>query len=188
MRWPVVAIMAYLVVGLEAAVKPALAISPSGFRISPTFLIPFITFVALSGPTLPVLWLALLLGAVADLYTPRDVGQLVVLGPYALGFMAAAYLVLVMRGLMFRRSPLSMIFLSILATALAQLVVVALLSIRSIYTDPQLWSAGVELTNRLLGAVYTGLTAGVLSVLLFPLTPAFGFQDLHSRRFVRTTR
>jgi rod shape-determining protein MreD len=188
MRWPVVAIMAYVVLGLETAVKPELAISPSGFRFSPTFLVPFITFVALSGPTVPVLWVAVLLGLVADLYSPRDAGNLVVVGPYALGYMAGAYLVLVMRGLMFRRSPLSMIFLSILATAMAELVVVTIMTMRSVYTDPSAWAAGRELTNRMLGALYTVMTAGVLSLILFPLTPLFGFQDIHSRRFIRTAR
>lgn len=188
MRWPVVAIMAYVVLGLETAVKPALAISPSGFRFSPTFLVPFLTFVALSGPTVPVLWVAVILGMIVDLYSPRDTGELVVLGPYALGYMAAAYLVLVMRGLMFRRSPLSMMFLSILATAMAELVVVAFMTIRSVYTDPSAWSAGSELANRLLGALYTVMSAGVMSLILFPLTPVFGFQDIHSRRFIRKTR
>jgi rod shape-determining protein MreD len=185
----VVAIMAYVVLGLEVAVKPALAISPSGFRFDPTFVVPFITFIALAGPTVPVLWTALIMGVVVDLYTQRDAGHLVVLGPYALGYMAGAYLVLVMRGLMFRRSPLSMIFLSILATAISELVVVFLLTLRHVvFNSPEFWSAGAELTNRLLGAGYTALSAGVLSLILFPLTSLFGFQDIHSRRFIRKAR
>ena len=188
MRWPVVVIMAYVVLGLEAAVKPALAISPSGLRFTPSFIVPFLTFVALSGPTVPVLWVAVVLGMIMDLYSPRDTGTLVVLGPYALGYMAAAYLVLVMRGLMFRRSPLSMMFLSILGVALSELVVVAIMSFRALYPDPTSWSAGAELASRMLGALYTVMTAGVLSIILFPLTPLFGFQDIHSRRFARKAR
>ena len=188
MRWPVVAIMAYVVLGLEVAVKPALAIAPANYRFDPTFVVPFLTFIALSGPTVPVLWVALVLGMVVDLYTERDAGDLVVLGPYALGYMAGAYLVLVMRGLMFRRSPLSMIFLSILATAICELVVVFIFTLRHVYTGPELWSAGTELANRLLGAGYTALSGGLLSLILFPLTPLFGFQDIHSRRFIRKAR
>lgn len=188
MRWPVVAIMAYVVLGLEAAVKPALAISPSGWRFSPSFIVPFVAFIALSGPTVPVLWVAVVLGMIVDLYSPREAGTLVVLGPYALGYMAAAYLVLVMRGLMFRRSPLAMMFLSMLGVALSELVVVAILTIRSVYPDAAGWSAGGELASRMLGALYTVMTAGVLSIILFPMTPLFGFQDLHSRRFTRKTR
>ena len=184
MRWPVVAIVAYVVLGLETAVKPELAIGP----VSPSFIVPFLTFIALSGPTVPVLWVAVVMGMIADLYSPRDDGTLVVLGPYALGYMAAAYLVLVMRGLMFRRSPLSMIFLSILATALAELVLVAFMTLRSAYTDPETWSAARELAGRMLGALYTVMSAGVLSLILFPLTPLFGFQDIHSRRFIRKPR
>lgn len=189
MRWPVVAIMAYLVLGLETAVKPALSISSGEFRFDPTFVVPLLTFIALAGPTVPVLWCSLLLGMVVDLYTQRDAGDVVVLGPYSLGYMAGSYLVLVMRGLMFRRSPLSMIFLSILATAVCELVVVFLLTSRHVvYSSPEFWSAGHELLNRLFGAAYTALSAGVLSLILFPLTPLFGFHDIHSRRFIRKTR
>lgn len=188
MRWPVVAIMAYVVIGMEVAVKPALAVRPSGLLFAPTFIVPFLTFIALAGPTVPVLWVALAMGAVVDLYTDREAGNLVVLGPYALGYMAGAYLVLVMRGLMFRRSPLSMIFLSILATAIAELVVVFFFTVRALYPGPTTWSAGTELLSRMFGAGYTALSAGVLSLILFPLTHMFGFQDIHSRRFVRTPR
>jgi rod shape-determining protein MreD len=188
MRWPVVAIIGYIVLGLETAIKPAFEISPSGLRFSPTFVVPFLTFVALSGPTVPVLWVALVMGMIVDLYSPRETGSLVVLGPYALGYMAGAYLVLVMRGLMFRRSPLSMVFLSVLATALGEIVVVALMTFRSLYSEPSTWSAAQELANRMLGALYTALSAGALSILLFPMTPLFGFQDIHSRRFIRKPR
>jgi len=185
MRWPVVAVVGYLLIGLELTVRRALAIGPpDAATIAPSFVIPFLVFIAMSGPVVPTLWVALLMGLAVDLRSPRDGGTLLVVGPYAIGYMAGAYLVVTMRGLMFRRNPLSVMFLSLLASLLAELIVVAFFSIRGMYSPLGDFSAGRELVHRFLASAYTALTtAWVLALLLLPMTGVFGFQEQHARRF-----
>jgi rod shape-determining protein MreD len=184
MRWPVVAFFAYVLLGMELAVKPHLAIGPT--RIAPSFIVPFIVFIAMSAPMLPTLWVALVLGAVFDLLSPRGDGAVPVLGPYALGYLIGAFLTLTLRGVMFRRSPLTMMFLAVLASLIAELVVVGFFTVRSVYTDSGAgWSAGAELLKRALSSLYTLATAGMLGIVLLPMASLFGFQDSHSRRSVR---
>lgn len=185
MRWPVVAVVGYLLIGLELTVRRALAIGPpDAATIAPSFIIPFLVFVAMSAPVVPTLWVALLMGLAVDLRSPRDGGTLLVVGPYALGYMAGAYLVVTMRGIMFRRNPLSVMFLSLLSSLLAELIVVAFFSIRGMYSIDTDFSAGRELLHRLLSSLYTALTtAWVMALVLLPMTSLFGFQDPHARRF-----
>jgi len=181
-RWPVVAIFAYILLGMELAVKRAFAIVlPDAAMIAPSFLVPFVVYIALSAPLLPALWIALILGAAVDLRSPRDAGALVVLGPYALGYMAAAYFVVVMRGFVMRKHPLSLVLLSVLGCGLAELVVVTFFSIRGLYTMSE-FSAWRELLHRMASSVYTGASALLLAAVLLPLSNMFGFHDPHARR------
>jgi cell shape-determining protein MreD len=181
----VVVICGYLALGLELAVKPALALGPT--KIAPSFLVPLVAYIALCGPLVPALWVALLLGAAVDLSSPRGDGTVFVLGPYALGYVAGAYLAHTMRGLMFRRSALSVMFLSVLAGLLAELVVVSLLTFRSVYSHDVPWSAGAELVKRVMSAGYTAITGLALGIVLVPMSSVFGFADPQSRRFSRRT-
>ncbi len=182
MRWPVVVIFGYVLLGLELTVKRALAIGPPGAAsIAPSFIVPFIVFLALSAPLVPTLWVALVLGIAVDFCSPDEGGAVFVIGPHALGYMAGAYFVFTMRGLM-RRHWLSLIFLSVLACALAELVVVAFYSVRGMY-NPSGFVAWRELLRRVMGALYTSATATLLSAILLPMSGLFGFQDPHQRRF-----
>jgi rod shape-determining protein MreD len=161
-----------------------MAVGPT--HVAPSFLIPFVVFIAMYAPPVPTLWLALVLGAAVDLTSPRGAAGYVVLGPYAIGYIVAAYLVLTMRGLMFRRSPLTVVFLSVLASAMAELIVVACLSARAaVYHEALGWNPSAELVNRLLSSAYTAFTAGLLSLILLPMAPLFGFQEATGRRFAR---
>jgi rod shape-determining protein MreD len=124
------------------------------------------------------------MGLAVDIRSPRDGGTLLVVGPYAIGYMAGVYLVVTMRGLMFRRNPLSVMFLSMLASLLAELIVVAFFSLRGMYSVTADFSAGRELVHRMLSSFYTALTtAWILALLFLPMTNLFGFQDQHARRF-----
>jgi len=144
--------------------------------------VPFIVFLALSAPATSTLWVALILGAMVDLRSPRDAGTAIVLGPYALGYASAAYLVLTVRGLIMRRHWLSPIVMSVLACGLAELVVVAFFAVRGIYIVSE-FSAGPELVHRMLSALYTGATAAGMSLLLGRMSGVFGFNDTSHRRF-----
>ncbi len=185
MRWTAVVLFGYVFVGLDLGLKPALAMGPPTRNIAPGFLMPFCVFIAVFAPAVPALWTALAFGAVVDLATAWAPTGLVILGPNALGYMAAAYLVLTMRGVMIRRNPLSIMLLSILGMTMAQIVVVAFMTIRS-WSDHTLeWHAVDQLLHRLLCSLYTGLTGLLVGLVMVPLSTLFSFPDSQGRRFGR---
>ncbi len=188
MNWPVVVVVAYVMLGLELALKPALAIETPG--IAPSFVIPLVAFIALHAPAMPALWVAVALGAVLDLTNPMLSAdgrqEVTVLGPMALGCLAAAYMALTIRGVLVRRNPLTLIVLAGLFALVANLVAVALLSVRSMYDGALVFQPVQELLRRSASAGYTGLATIVLAAVLMPLSGLFGFQqETHGRRMAR---
>jgi uncharacterized membrane protein YczE len=183
MRWTIVLIAAAVLLGLEQAIKSPLAVGHTA--IAPSMVIPLVVFIALFAPPLAALWTALLIGLAVDLSTvwSNGVSELVVVGPCALGYVAGAYFVLTVRALLYRRNPITMMAMSVLAAALAGLVFVAIHSIRTIYTDAYVFHGLSELGERLLAAIYTGAAGLVLAFVLFPMMPLFGFHDPRERRF-----
>ncbi|HNB59690.1 MAG TPA: hypothetical protein PK308_05195, partial [Phycisphaerales bacterium] len=130
MRWPAAFFVGWIILGIDVGV--ATSLSP-GQRALPSFALPFLVFIALHAPTIAVMWTAFLLGLFIDLTSPRAESATVVVGPHLLGFMAAAYFVLTVRGVMLRRRIVALIVLSIPAAMLAGLVSVFVLTIRSMY-------------------------------------------------------
>ncbi len=180
------ALLAWLFMGFEIALPPVL--DAGGGGVAPSFLIPLVVFIALHAETRPALWSALILGLIVDLIQPValvDGGAATIPGPHALGFLLAVQMTLSMRGMVIRRNPLTLVVLSILGMAIATLVVIAFTSVRGLL-DPSLARRGAaELAPGILSALYTGLTALVLSFPLFALSPFFGFPNLQASRFAR---
>jgi len=185
MNWAVFAIAAWLLFGAELGVRSALG--PTW--MAPSFVFPLLVFVALFTQPLTVYWAALTLGLVTDLTNLVEVteggGRLVIIGPYALGYLVAGQLVLTLRGVMIQRNPLTMAFLAIMASVVAHVVVVAFMTAHKVYGEPLAWSAGTELVRRLGVSVATGVSAFALSLVLFPLSAALGVQGGQPRRFAR---
>lgn len=182
----VFAIVAWVALGLEIALPPVLDAGSGGVR--PSFLIPLVVFVALHAETRPALWSALVLGLLADLTGPVamiDGGAAVIPGPHALGFLLAAQLTLAMRGMVIRRNPLTLMVLSVLGAAVSEVVVVAIMTTRTLGDDALAWGGAGRLVPGLLSALYTALTAVVMSFPLFAAAPVFGFPSLHAPRFAR---
>ncbi len=186
MRWPVVVVFGYLFLAVEIGLREGLGIGPR--NTSPSLVIPLIVFVALHAPALATLWTAALLGVVVDLSTLRGPGAVVVVGPHALGYLLAAYFVLTIRGVMIKRSPWTLVVLSIVAALLAHIVVVALFVFRKIYGEAIDFVAWRELVDRFIRSLLTGAAALVLSAVLFPVTGLFGFTDPHLRRPMSRSR
>lgn len=188
MNWPVVAIFAYAMLGLELALKPALGLETNG--IAPSFVLPFIAFIALHAPAMQALWVAFSIGLVLDLTSPHLSAdsrvEITVVGPMALGCLGAAYTTLTIRGLLVRRNPLTLIFLALLVALVANLVAVAMISMRSLYDGALVWQPVQEMLRRVMSAGYTALLAAALAVVLMPLAPLFGFHaESHGRRMAR---
>ncbi len=183
MSWPVVLLVAYVLFGVELALKHALSLGES---IAPSFVVPFVVFVGLHTRPTAALWTAIAAGIVIDLTSPHPT---VVVGPHALGLMLGVAACLQLRTLMIRRHPVTLIVLSVLAAAVMNVVALTVLALRDTY--PGVWADPFELglrgqiVSRFYSSLYTAAAALVLVPLLFPLTPVFRFKDQHGHRFER---
>lgn len=178
MNWIAFAAAAWICFGLEIGLKNALSLGPGG--VAPSFIVPLAVFIGLSAPAIHVMWACLALGTLMDLLWMRE--QMTI-GPYALGFMLAGYLLLNVRGLMIGRNPVTMTVMSVVFAALAGLVIVALTALRFwLYGAPATapaaapYAPGADLMIRLGSAVYTGVTGLVMFFLLAVVAGAFKFQ------------
>ena len=189
MNWFVFAFVTWILFGLELALIPIL--DAGNGSVHPSMIIPLMTFVALYAPRKQALWAAIALGLIMDLLAPMaqtDGGSVYILGPYALGYLFACHFILVIRGSLIRRNPMTMVIISIAASFIAQIVVIAIFTARNIGTNPLLWDAGDELVQRSFSSLYTGLSALALSIIFFALAPTFGFHSSVPTRFARTMR
>lgn len=184
MRWPVFVIFVLIALVLETSMSRVLMIG----SISPSFLVPLVVFVALSAPRRMALWSAWLVGLLADQFyfmlTPGG-PMLPHVGPHALGYLFGAYLIVLLRTMVFRQRVVTLAVMALMATFASQLVVIALSVIRSWYPDGGfLWTnttAFNELGRSLLMAVYTGILALPVGWVLVQLSPLWAFTGLGHR-------
>lgn len=182
----VFAFAAWVCFGLEFALPPVLDAGSGG--VHPSFVIPLLVFVALHAEARPTLWAALVLGILTDLLVPvplRDGGSVVIPGPHALGFLLAAQMTMSMRGMVIRRNPLTLVVLSIAASLIVTIAVVAIMGMRTIGDSGMAWGGARELIPGVWSALYTALSALVMSFPLFAATGVFGFPSVHASRFAR---
>jgi len=192
MNWFVFAIVAWIAFGLELAFLPILDAGSGG--VHPSMIIPLMSFVVLYAPHKQALWAAIVLGIMMDLLSPLPMasgGSAILVGPHALGYLLSAHFILAIRGALIRRNPLTLVIISIAASLIAQIVLIALLSLRNTGiagVSPLVWDGSEELFARSFSSVYTGLSALILSVGFFALAPAFGFHSSVPTRFARTIK
>ena len=174
MRWWVFILFAYLVVALQVGVADALAI-PSRFgAIQPRLILLLAVFVGLSAAPGVALAAWVALGLVVDLVSPQPGVTLV--GPYALGYLVAGYVLLQGRTMVFRQHPLTMGMMILVCGLAAHLVVVLVFSIRTWYDPLPGFSGGTELVRRFFSLLVTGLLGVILAGPIFRLAPVFGFH------------
>ncbi|RMH25625.1 MAG: hypothetical protein D6692_10710 [Planctomycetota bacterium] len=180
------ALAAWVCLGLEFALPPVLDAGSGG--VHPSFVIPLLVFVALHAETRAAMWSAVALGLLMDLLTPValiDGGSAVIPGPHAIGFLLATQMTLAMRSMVIRHNPLTLVVLSIVGVFTARVGVVALIGLRSAFDDAIVWRGARELVPGFWSALYTALSALVMSFPLFAATPLFGFPHPHAPRFSR---
>lgn len=184
MSWTVFAIAAWLMMGLELGLRDALELGRSG--VTPSFVVILLAFVASHAPKHAAVWAGGILGALLDLTAARPdaaaPGVVTTLGPGALGGFLAAYTVVVMRGSMMRRNPLTLSLLSFVATIMLTIAATTLLEARSLWDPALRVAAGHDLWIGLLRGVYTALVAAPIGAGLGLLTPLFAFQHAHRMR------
>jgi hypothetical protein len=109
------------------------------------------------------------------------------IGPGAIGMVLGAQFVLLVRGMVIRRNPLTLVVLSVSAGIIAAICTVAIITVRQwIWADPIEWAPRHELVQRLFSALVTGGSALAMSFVLLPLTPLLGLHQSHAH--IRTRR
>ncbi|MBY0113861.1 MAG: rod shape-determining protein MreD [Phycisphaerales bacterium] len=181
-----VLVAGYACFSLELGLRKALAVGSSG--IAPSFVFVLCVLISLSAPSSVAMWTCLILGLITDLTWPHEIASGVstatIMGPYAIGYLVACQFVLSIRGNMFRRNPLTLGFLCGFGMAIAQIVVVALYTFRSGYTEIQ-WDPTSQLLARLGSALYTGILGIAVGIFAGPITSALGVHQPPQRRFTR---
>ncbi|MFN0131335.1 MAG: hypothetical protein ACKVW3_02190 [Phycisphaerales bacterium] len=177
MNVPLLLVLAWLCLGLEASLSSAIPGQPG-------FVLPLAVLVALSASPGPALWTCLLLGLSVDLLSLRAHGGtlIAVPGPMAIGYLVAGQFVLALRGQVIRRNPLTMLALSIMGMAVAQLFASGLLTARHIAYPDFEWRPLAEVGRRLLSALVTGPAGLVMALVLLPLAPMLGGGGTVGRR------
>jgi len=185
MNWIVFAIFAYLALALENGLDQMLSVGV----VTPSFVLIVAVYVAMTANRSAVPWALLILGLLEDLTHPYHVGHgldLPVVGPYALGYLAAAAICLQLRGMMATGSPLSVALLVIPAGILMQVVAVAMVTLRRLpllQSDPVTgWIAADELVHRFGVLGYTAALALPVGFVLIRTAPLWRFAHAATAR------
>ena len=180
-------IATWIFLGLELGLKDALSLGHE--HIAPSFMFCFLTFLAMFSSHPRPLWCAIGLGLLMDLtfrVPLRDgTGTATLIGPYALSYLLSVQLITALRGLVIKRNPLTVGFLSFVGSIVCQIVLVGILSIRMWWGDAIFGPTAPpsqELLARLASAAYTGLLGCGLGLVLFPLAPWFGLGGQTRKR------
>lgn len=190
MRWLVFVIFAYVLHAAEVGLAPLLYFnSPAGILL-PSFTLALGVYVALWANANAAHWALFSLGLLADL---RPVGypdaeslgslaqtsQTIILGPHALGFLFASYVVLKFRNNLNRESTLSLPAMVLVGGLFAYLARTAVLALRAwpLMQPLDNWSASNQMMSQFLNLLYTTLTAFPLGYLLSKSHPLWAFES-----------
>lgn len=173
MNWLVFFIGAWVATGLELGLRDGLSLGPTG--AAPSFVLIYLTAIALATPRATAVWAGFILGLLLDLTRamPAADGMSVVwtVGPMTLGGAMAAYTATLLRGSLYQRNPLAGPVVVAVAVFLANIIALAPLAARDWY-DPMIdLAASHELARAGLIAVYSAGAALVLALLLRPVAP-----------------
>ena len=179
MNWLVFALVAYLMLALEAGLRTLLGIAgPDGAY--PSFILILAVYVGLLAPSQVVPWAMLVLGLLTDLQA-GPVPEAAIIGPAALGYLLGAYVIMQLRLLVFRESVITLAALILATGIFIQLVVVGLYTMRGLpwlTAEPIAgWSAADQLVRRFFILLYSTAVAVPIGALLLRSTPLWGFPS-----------
>jgi hypothetical protein len=111
-------------------------------------------------------------------------GSLTIPGPHAIAFVLGCQLILAMRPLMIRRNPLTLGFLSLAGSLIANLTLALIFTLRHAFGAPIAWETKHEFVAALGSAAYTGVLGLFLAFALLPLAGPLGVPGgQHQRRY-----
>ena len=176
MRWFVFFVFAYVLLAMQVGLASGVSIDTSWGPVQPLFVLPLAVFVGLSAAPATSLLAWAALGVLLDVTTTWGNGATFI-GPYTLGYIAGHYVVNQMRTMLVKRHPLALSFMTILAGAAVQLIVVAVFAARNFYDPIPGWVGSQHLILRAMGLLYTAGVAAVLAIPLNALATVFGFRS-----------
>ena len=190
MRWLIFAIWAYLLLALQVSLAEMVAIPTAFGLVEPRFMLSLAVFVGLSASPSVVYAALFMIGLALDVtrdWPLPDGTAVTLIGPYTLGYLAGAYTILELRGMMFRYHPMTIGSMIVASGIAVMLIVVALCSARGWYEAWANWNATDELVRRAIGLLYSGAIGMVLTWPMVKMAPLFGFsgQQSRGRRFSR---
>lgn len=176
MRWLSIAILGYILLGLQIGLAPYIAIR----GVTPNLVLIGIVFISLTSPRQPALLAALVLGWVQDMLSLHP------LGLFAICYVIAALFILSARQFVYREHPLTHFSF----TLVAGLLTAAILLLHGwIYPlMPAVTTAAGAISpartsadSLLFGSLYSAVLA---MLLLFPLRHSDRWQFAETRRLV----
>lgn len=185
MNWIIFAFITYFVLGFDLGLRELFTVQISNSEITPSFMLIFMVLICSMAPTMPALWSAMILGLLVDLtcsYSSGDAGLVVLIGPYALGYMLGALLILQVRTIIYRRHPFTMALLTFAAGIVVNLLAVFMISVRYLLGnwmqmyDTFAWSTTDRLFECFFILVYSALMAIPLGYIFMRISPIFNFQ------------
>lgn len=176
-------IACWVALGLERGLAGLVQIELGSLTVAPSIVAPVLVFFCIHATQQSALWTCLITGVALDLaWSPSSSTNEpgVVLGMYAFGFTLSAWFVLLSRGVVIKKNPITLCVLSVAFVMIAQTWISLVMGLRSVY-DTVLWDTGLEWTSRMAGAGLTGLVAIAWWLVLTPIMGVFGFHQPLSR-------
>ncbi|MFN3166287.1 MAG: rod shape-determining protein MreD [Phycisphaeraceae bacterium] len=172
MNWLTFSILAYAGYALQVALAPLWGIKDH----QPILLLILLVFIGLQAPAMTVAWSAVVLGVLFDAFLPDGL-----IGPWALGFLAAGYAMVQLRNLLFRDSMFTIAIMTLIAGVFALLVATTLQVIRGVPlmgNEPaENFSAANQLFSGFFTLLYTAAVAIPAGYLLLKMKQAWGFSQ-----------
>jgi cell shape-determining protein MreD len=181
MNWLGFAVLAWVALGLELGLKPALRLGAPGIAPSVTAILAAVLL--LQAPRKAAIACAAVLGLLMDLTFALPISGAEagrgshVVGPYVLGYLAAAQMALAMRGALVKRNPVTAGFVAMVVSLVSGMVVWIVLTLRARWLDPLAWDAWPQLWTRLAAPFVTGAVGVVVAFALLPIVRWLGMDE-----------
>lgn len=180
MNWLTFSILAYVGFALQVVLAPAWPIKGH----EPLVLLILLVYIGLQAPAMAVAWSAVILGVLADIL-PYQKPETGVIGPWAIGFLAAGYALVQLRNLLFRDSMFTIGIMTLIAGVFALLVATTLHAFRGIPLFGNEPVEGFKAANQLYSGFFTLLNTAVFAIpmgyALLRMRTLWGFSGRSSR-------
>jgi len=149
----------------------------------PHLMLIVLVYLALQAPPVTVAWAAIVLGFLADISTGKVTG---LVGPWTLGYLAAAYALLQLRNLLFRDSVFTIAIMTFVAGIFVHLVATLLYAMRGVPFFANQPISGFQPANVLFQGffdlIYTSVLAMPIGYALIKSSSLWGFHGAGRNR------